>query len=76
MSTDVDELEVKHVLPRLLRDDATPAQMIKAINGLAVETQLIREAVRGLGVTIGTFCRRMERAMGATTTEPAPPPKE
>jgi hypothetical protein len=46
--------------PRLLADDASPEDIVKAVNGLAVEQQLTREAVRALGTTIEMAVRRLD----------------
>jgi hypothetical protein len=51
--TDPD-VEAKR-FPRLLEDDATTEDMVKAINGLAVELQLNREALQEFGKAVGAL---------------------
>jgi hypothetical protein len=71
MTTDFDELATSAPplpLPKLLQGDKiTQDDIVKAVNGLAVEIQLIREAVRELGTNIGTFCARVEKALKKVT---------
>lgn len=50
--------------PPLLPEDASNDDMIKAINGLAVEQQLTRQAVQELGSRIATALRRLDAANG------------
>jgi hypothetical protein len=82
MGTDnLDELEMRNggPLPPTLQPDATHEEMVKAINGLALELQFIREAFQEQGTRIEMFCTRIERALGVArsrTTDPAPAPKE
>jgi hypothetical protein len=50
--------------PRLLEDDASTEDMVKAINGLAVELQLNREALQEVGKAVGA----LEAAVRETRT--------
>jgi hypothetical protein len=49
MVSDFDELDMHSngdTLPPVLRSGASPDEMVRAINGLAVELQLMRESLR------------------------------
>ena len=41
--------------PKLLEDDASGADIVKAINGLAVELQMNREALQEFGKAFGSL---------------------
>lgn len=78
MDTDIDELEPRNgsILPPVLHEDATPEEMVKAVNGLAVELQLIRMAFQAQGTAFALHCKRVELALGIAKTrdtDPAPP---
>lgn len=86
MGAEFDELELPRnggtIRPVPLPDDATPAQVIDAINRLAadarthsIELEGIRLAIQEHGTRIETFCQRIERALGVSrnrSTDPAP----
>lgn len=75
MGTELDELEQRNggPLPPALKPDATPEEMVKAINGLAVEQQLSRLSIQELGTRIETFCNRIEKMLGVARERPTDP---
>lgn len=62
--TDQDLPEARK-FPRLLADDATHEDIIRAINGIAVEWQLAREAIQELGTRMEAGFKRLEKAFAA-----------
>lgn len=63
--------------PPALPSDATHDEIVGAINVLAKaadeqarELQLIRVSVQELGTAIGTFCARIEKALGSRALRP------
>ena len=67
MQQDADELDDQEhadTLPDLLKPDATTADIIDAVNGLAVETQLIRKAHQETGMRIGAMDAHISSKLG------------
>lgn len=57
-------------LPRRLAPDATNAEIIKAINELAIETQLCRLSIQDVGTKLGELSEHIRDAL--TTVARAP----
>lgn len=78
---DIDELEPAKngsTLPPAVRQDATRQEIVDAVNGLAIELQLVREAFQEQGTRIEKGFQRIEKLLGyarTRTTDPAPPPE-
>lgn len=56
----------KRKFPKLLEEGASNEEIVKAINGLAVEFQCIREAVQEVGKAMGS----LEAAVRESKTRP------
>jgi len=50
-------------LPRRLKADATQADIIKAINELAIETQLCRLSIQDVGTKLGELSEHIRDAL-------------
>ena len=57
-------------LPRRLPPNATNAEIIKAINELAIETQLCRLSIQDVGTKLGELSEHIRDALMATSKEP------
>ncbi|HVE33834.1 MAG TPA: hypothetical protein VNC18_09760 [Gemmatimonadaceae bacterium] len=63
-------------LPRRLSKDATREDMIKAINELAIETQLCRLSIQDVGTKLGELSEHIRDALMTTTTTTVSKPSE
>jgi hypothetical protein len=61
-------------LPRRLKAGASQEEIIKAINELAIETQLCRISIQDVGTKLGELSEHIRDAL--MTTGSVPPPKE
>jgi hypothetical protein len=57
-------------LPRRLSPNATSAEIIKAINELAIETQLCRLSIQDVGTKLGELSEHIRDALMVTGKEP------
>ena len=57
-------------LPRRLSPNATSGEIIKAINELAIETQLCRLSIQDVGTKLGELSEHIRDALMATSKEP------
>lgn len=83
MDTDTDELQPRNGRHRPLPADASQEEqtiaintLVRAVDTLAVELQLNREALREQGIRFETSLQRIEKAVGVIRErETIPPPK-